>query len=106
MSPAEIAAAVCFGISCIFGIAGLAGMFRFPGAYARLQAGALCGTTSVFSVFIGALLLSPNAAITARVVVIMVFFLISAPTGSHIVARFAWNAGHRPWSPNKKEKQP
>ncbi len=104
MSLQEIAAAACFLISCIFGIAGLAGMFRFSDPYSRLQAGALCGTTSVFSVFIGALLLSPNTAVTARIIIIAVFFLISAPTGSHIVARFAWNAGHISQKPSRKKR--
>ncbi len=89
----------------LFGITGLIGMFRFPDPYSRLQAGSLCGTTAVFSTFIGALLLSSNAALTARIVIIAVFFLISAPTGSHIVARFTWNANILPWRPKEDDKK-
>lgn len=95
----ETAAAIAFISAVIFGIAGLIGLFRFPGPYARLQAGSLCGTTAVFSTFIGALILSPNAAVAARVTIITIFFLISSPTGSHIVARFVWNSGIEPWKP-------
>lgn len=89
----EIAAFLAFATAIVFGLAGLVGLFRFRDPYSRLQAGALCGTTAVFSIFIGALLLAPNAAVAARIVLILFFFLLSSPTGSHIVARFAWNSG-------------
>jgi multicomponent Na+:H+ antiporter subunit G len=93
----EILAIPPFLSALVFGTAGVVGLFRFPDPYSRLQMGGLCGTTAVFSVFIMALLLSPGISVTARVVIIMFFFLISAPTGSHIVARFTWNAGVFPW---------
>jgi len=88
-----------FGSAVIFGIAGIVGLFRFPDPYSRLQAGSLCGTTAVFSTFLGALALSPNWAMAARIIIIGFFFLVSSPTGSHIVARFAWNSDIMPWKP-------
>ncbi|MGM0432029.1 MAG: monovalent cation/H(+) antiporter subunit G [Spirochaetota bacterium] len=95
----ELLAMAAFVLAIVFGTAGIIGLFRFPDPYSRLQAGSLCGTTAVFSVFIGALLLSSSAAVTARVIIITVFFLISGPTGTHIVGRFSWNAGITPWKP-------
>jgi len=95
----EICALAAFGAGIIFGAAGIAGLFRFSDPYARLQAGSLCGTTAVLSIFIGALFLAPNAAVAARIIIITLFFLLSAPTGSHIVARFAWNSGIKPKKP-------
>jgi multicomponent Na+:H+ antiporter subunit G len=35
----------------------------------------------------------------ARIIIIGFFFLVSSPTGSHIVARFAWNSDIMPWKP-------
>jgi multicomponent Na+:H+ antiporter subunit G len=99
-----IIAGTAFLSAIVFGIAGLIGMFRFPDPYSRLQSGSLCGTTAVFSVFIGALVLSPSTAVTIRLVIIALFFLVSAPTGSHIVARFTWNAGIFPWRPKDDKK--
>ncbi|NCN04757.1 MAG: cation:proton antiporter [Spirochaetales bacterium] len=95
----EILALLFFASAVVFGIGGVVGLFRFPDPYSRLQAGSLAGTTAVVSVFFGALLLAPNWAIAARIIVIIVFFLISAPTGAHIVARFTWNSGLDPWRP-------
>jgi multicomponent Na+:H+ antiporter subunit G len=101
----EVLAGLLFLTAMIFGTAGLVGLFRFPDPYSRLQAGSLCGTTAVFSIFIGALILSGSTAVTARVVIIMLFFLISAPTGSHIVARFIWQAGVMPWKPPRAQNE-
>lgn len=101
----EILALIAFVLAIVFGVAGLAGLFRFPDPYSRLQAGSLLGTTSVLSIFIGTLLLSPNGPVAARIVIITLFFLISSPTGSHIVARFAWNIGIFPWKPPRKKKK-
>lgn len=95
----ELLALLFFASAVVFGLGGIIGLFRFPDPYSRLQAGSLCGTTAIFSIFLGALLLSTSLAVAARVVVIMLFFLVSAPTGSHIVARFAWNSGLQPWKP-------
>jgi multicomponent Na+:H+ antiporter subunit G len=96
MSIREILALTAFIIATVFTVAAVVGLFRFKDPYSKLQAGSLCGTTAVFTIFIGSLLLSPNTAVTARLVIIIIFFLISAPTGSHIVARFLWNIGIYP----------
>ena len=98
----EILATIAFAAAIVFGLGGLVGLFRFPDPYSRMQAGALCGTTAVFSIFIGALILAPSAALAARIVLIIFFFLLSAPTGSYIVARFAWNARVPQWKPAKE----
>lgn len=95
----EIAAFLFFISALVFGTGGIVGLFRFPDPYARLQAGSLCGTTAVFSIFLGALCLASSWAMAARIIIISIFFLVSAPTGSHIVARFAWNSGLEPWRP-------
>ncbi len=95
----NIFALIAFGSAVIFGIGGIIGLFRFPDAYSRLQAGALCGTTAVISIFIGSLILAPTWAIAARIILLLFFFLVSSPTGAHIVARFAWNSDIQPWRP-------
>jgi multicomponent Na+:H+ antiporter subunit G len=95
----DILAIIAFATGVMFTIGGLAGLFRFPDAYSRLQAGSLAGTTGVISFFIGALLLSTNLAMALRVLIIIVFFLLSSPTGGHLIARFTWNSGVQPWRP-------
>ena len=100
----QVVAVAAFALAVVFGIGGLFGLFRYPDPYSRLQTGSLCGTTAVVSVFIGALALSPNWAVAARIIIIIVFFLLSSPTGAHIVARFAWNSGIPPWKPPERKR--
>jgi len=88
-----VVAGIAFLSAVIFGIAGVSGLFRFSDSYARLQSGSLCGTTAVVSVIIGSLALSTSWAMASRILIIGFFFLISSPTGTHIVARFAWVSG-------------
>ena len=90
-----IFALAAFLAAAVFGIGGIAGLFRFRDSYSRLQAGSLCGTTTVFFVFVGSLALAETWAMAGRIILLMVFFLISAPTGSHIVARFIWHTRGR-----------
>ena len=89
-------AGTAFFISLIFGTAGIIGLFRNSDPYSQLQTGSLCGTTAVFSLLLGALVLSTSWGMAARIVIIGLFFLISSPTGTHIVARFIWASGEIP----------
>lgn len=96
-----IIAIISFLAAIIFGTVGIWGLFRFPDPYSKLQASSLCGTTAVISIFIGSLALAPNWAMAARIIMVGVFFLFSAPTGTHIVARFTWNSGIPVWKSKK-----
>lgn len=101
----ELVALAAFASAVVFGLGGIVGLHRYADPYARMQASSLCGTTSVFSMFIGALALAESVEIAARLVVIIAFFLVSSPTGSHIVARFAWNSGLDPWRPEPNRRR-
>lgn len=98
----EVLALLFFLSAVIFALAGLAGLFRYIDPYNKLQSGSLCGTTAVLSTMLGALLLADSFAMVARVLLIIGFFLISSPTGTHIVARFTWNSGIYPMKEDRK----
>lgn len=95
----DLVALFFFSLGLIFAVAGVVGIFRFPDPYARLQSGSLAGTTATISIFLGALVLAPSLAMAGRIIVIVIFFLLSSPTGSHLIARFTWNSGVTDWKP-------
>lgn len=101
----EILAIVVFFFGGVFAVGGAFGLFRFPDPYSRLQAGSLAGTTAVVAVLIGSLILAPSWAIAVRIIILLIFFLLSSPTGAHIVARFAWNSGVPLWKAGDKSRQ-
>ncbi len=78
-------------LGVIFSVIGNLGVLLFPDVYTRLQASSTCGTTSIVSIFIAAMLFEGFSPLTGKILAIMIFFLISSPLSSYIVARFAWN---------------
>lgn len=99
----DLGALAFFAAAFVFGTAGVWGLYRFPDPWSRLQASSLAGTTAVFSLCAGALLLAPTWDFAARIGLILAFFLVSSPTGAHIVGRFTWNSGLKPWAPKEKD---
>ncbi len=92
-----VATILCI-LASVFAITGTIGVFRFPDAFTRLQASSLIGTSAVFSGLLAALVIAPTLAIAARITVIILFFLVSNPTATHIIARYAWKSGLDPWT--------
>jgi multicomponent Na+:H+ antiporter subunit G len=90
-------------LACVSALAGSFSLFRFPDTYTRLHGAGLGATTACFSVFLAALCVSPGLGIASRLVLLMLFFFISCPTATHIIARYAWYSGLDPWLPPRKK---
>lgn len=86
----EIIAFLFFILSIVFGCAGIVGLFRFKGFYEKIHSIALLGTTSILSIFIALLALAPSIVFASRIIIIILFFLISSPTATYIVTRMYW----------------
>ena len=84
-------------LGVIFGVMGNLGVLIFPDVYTRLQASSTCSTTSVFSVFVTCMIVSGFGPMTGKIAVIALFFVVTSPIASHIIARFAWERGVNPW---------
>lgn len=93
----EMLAWFFFGMAAFFALVGSLGLLILPDVYTRLQAGGLSGSTAVVSLLIGSLLWVEPGPLTGRLLVLLFFFLISSPTASHIVGRYAWREGLVPW---------
>ncbi|TVQ18901.1 MAG: monovalent cation/H(+) antiporter subunit G [Spirochaetaceae bacterium] len=90
-------AIVFFALGVVFAVMGNLGVLIFPDVYTRLQASSTCATTSVFSVFIACMIVSGWTAMTGKIIVITLFFFLTNPISSHIIARYAWVSGIVPW---------
>ena len=86
-----------FGLAAFFAVIGSIGLLVLPDVYTRLQAAGLSGSTAVISVMIGSLFWVEPGPLTGRLLVLLLFFLVSSPTASHIVGRYAWREGLVPW---------
>jgi monovalent cation/proton antiporter MnhG/PhaG subunit len=86
-------------LACLFAVAGTLSLFRLPDVYTRLHGAGLGSTAAVFSAFLGALCASSGWDSAGRVLLLIIFYFISCPTTTHIIARYAWYSGLDPWAP-------
>jgi multicomponent Na+:H+ antiporter subunit G len=89
--------ALFFLLGVIFAVMGNLGAILFPDAYTRLQAASTCSTTTVFSIMVGSLFITGFSPMSGKILVITLFFMVSSPVGSHIIARYAWKSDQIPW---------
>jgi multicomponent Na+:H+ antiporter subunit G len=73
-------------------VAGI-GLLRMPDLLTRMHASSKAGTLGAALVLLAVALHFGDAAVTARVVVVCVFLLLTAPIASHVIARAAYRVG-------------
>ena len=80
-----IPGAVLSAFGVIFFILGALGLLRMPDVFNKLQAGTKATTLGFISVALGVLLMKPEWA--PKIILIMIFVLLTNPIGSHALAR-------------------
>lgn len=91
MTPGPVAflAAVLLLAGGVLLVVAAWGVIRLPDALSRQHAATKAGTLAVSLVCLGGMLMAGEAAWTARLVVIVVFLLLTLPVASHLLARAA-----------------
>ena len=97
MTAASIVSGIFFLLGVFFTITGQLGLLKAPDPYTRLQTSSVCSTTGVLSFLIAAIFMVPLGPFTGKILAIIIFFLITNPVSTHIIARFTWNEGIVPW---------
>lgn len=75
-------AMMIFGL--FFFVVGVIGILRLPDVYSRLHASGKVATLGLFGVLIGGGLLNPS--LMPRLLLLGLFFLLTAPAASHVIA--------------------
>lgn len=81
----EIISYIFLGIGGLFFMLGGLGVLRMPDTFDRIQAGTKATTLGAFSVLIGVGFAHPSWA--AKVIIIIIFIVISNPIGSSVIAK-------------------
>ncbi|PID62253.1 MAG: hypothetical protein CSB44_03935 [Gammaproteobacteria bacterium] len=93
-------------IGCVFVVSGAVGLVRFPDLYTRLHAAGVTDTGAtiflVLPMVVQALLVYGNLMVAIKLVLILFFTLITAPTASHALAKTALLSGLGPRDGNGK----
>ncbi len=80
-----------------FMFVGAVGIVRFPDAYNRLHAASKCSTLGVMGLALAAIFHVGALAVTTKALMTILFALVAAPVGSHMLAKAAHLDGLKPW---------
>lgn len=82
-------------ISWIYILFGLIGIFRFSNMYARLLTSSKIDTVASITILLALIIKSGFSPITIRLLIILLFIMITNPVSNHIIARSAYFNGIR-----------
>jgi multicomponent Na+:H+ antiporter subunit G len=87
-----------------FAFSGGVGLLRLPDFYTRTHAAGVTDTAGAGLLLLGLLLQADSAATGVRLIMILVFLLITSPTATHILAQTALKDGLKPLLASKTER--
>ena len=86
----------CLLLGSAFCIIGGIGLIRLPDFYSRIHGGGITDTLGAGLVMLGLMLQAGWSLVTVKLVLIMLFLLLSSPVASHAIARAARHSGLEP----------
>lgn len=88
------------GVLVLAGVAttfvGTVGLLRFPDVFARSHATSLSDTLAAFLIVVGLGCLTTSIIVGFKLVMLVLFLLLSSPTATHALAQAALHAGEMP----------
>ncbi|UOQ46307.1 monovalent cation/H(+) antiporter subunit G [Halobacillus salinarum] len=92
-------------IGTFFILSGSIGILRFPDVYARLHAATKSSTLGVAGIMIGAFfyLYAEYDIVSGKLLLAIVFALLTAPVSGHMIARAAYRSGVPLWEKSVKD---
>ena len=86
----------CLLLGSGFCIIGGIGLIRLPDFYSRIHGGGITDTLGAGLVMLGLMLQAGWSLVTVKLVLIMLFLLLTSPVASHAIARAARHSGLEP----------
>lgn len=80
-------------LSWFYMIFGIVGIFRFSHIYERLLCSSKIDTAASITVLLALIIKSGFSAISIRLLLILLFLIITGPVSNHIIARSAYKSG-------------
>lgn len=82
-------------VGAFFSVVTAVGLIRLPDVYSRTHAASKSATLGVMCIMIGTLIFFfiEEGIFNSRIVLGILFVLITAPVGGHLIARAAYNSG-------------
>ncbi|MFD2657280.1 MULTISPECIES: monovalent cation/H(+) antiporter subunit G [Gracilibacillus] len=87
-------------IGTFFVLSASIGVIRFPDVYTRLHASTKAATLGISGIMIGAFifLYVEHGIVSGKLILGIIFILLTAPVSAHMIGRAAHTTGVKPWS--------
>ncbi|HXF08791.1 MAG TPA: monovalent cation/H(+) antiporter subunit G [Candidatus Acidoferrales bacterium] len=89
----DLPASLLLLIGGLFLVIGGVGLLRFPDFLVRIHAAGVCETLGTFTVLLGLMLVGAGWLVTVKLMLILVFLMITSPVSSHALCRAALHDG-------------
>jgi len=89
-------------LGLVFIFFGTLGIIRFPDIYTRLQTSSKCDTAGAVALLVGLMVREGLNSFSLRILIILIFLLLTNPVATHAIARSAAIRGIKPWRKKKK----
>lgn len=80
-------------LACVYIVFGLVGIFRFSHMYERLLVSSKIDTAAGLTILIALIIKSGFSDSAMKLIIILVFLLITGPVATHVIARSAHRNG-------------
>ncbi|MCG8539227.1 MAG: monovalent cation/H(+) antiporter subunit G [Clostridia bacterium] len=80
-------------ISWVYIIFGMIGIFRFSNIYSRLLTSSKIDTVAAMTILIALIFKCGFSVFSIRLILILIFIIITSPISSHVIARSAYLNG-------------
>jgi multicomponent Na+:H+ antiporter subunit G len=85
------------GAGALFVVSGGVGLLRFPDFYTRIHAVGVTDSAGAGLILVGLLLLPSSWPTAVRLLIILLFLMLTSPTATHILAHAARRDGVQMW---------
>lgn len=87
---------LCLLLGSFFCISGGIGMLRFPDFYTRMHASGVTDTLGAGLILLGLMLQAGWSLVLVKLILILLFILLTSPTSSHALAKAAVHSKLKP----------
>jgi len=91
-------------LGLVFMFFGTLGIIRFPDIYTRLQTSSKCDAAGAVAILVGLMVREGLNSFSLRILIILIFLLLTNPVATHAIARSAAIRGIKPWVKKKNVK--
>jgi multicomponent Na+:H+ antiporter subunit G len=93
----DLTSGVLIAIGAVIALSGGVGLLRLPDFFTRAHAVGLTDTAGVGLISLGLLLRAPDWGVAVRLLLILLFLVLTSPTATHALAQAARRDGVHVW---------